>query len=121
VRWPEVDDRELDARLAQGRGGRGRFGRVAVVPHLAGQQDLRRVAADVGAVPVQHLARPAELFGRPVVEVPVLGEAGRGAQCALLARAAHTDRRVRSLYGLGVAPRLGQFVVRALERGGLLR
>ena len=70
--------------------------------HLGGQLDLRRVPAGLRAVLVQHIPRPAEPPGRPAVEVPVLGEAGRGAQRAFLAGAADADRRVRLLDRLGL-------------------
>ncbi len=85
LRWRQVDDRELGACRAEGC---GRLRRVASELHLAGQQNLRRVATGIRAVLVKHVPRPAELPGRAAAEVPVLGEAGRRAQRALLAAAA---------------------------------
>ncbi|MFE2521019.1 hypothetical protein [Streptomyces mirabilis] len=43
---------------------------------------------------VEYVARADELPDRAAVEVPVLCEAGGGAQCALLAAAADAQRRV---------------------------
>ena len=52
---------------------------------------------------VEHAAQADELVHRAAEVVPVLGQAGDGAQRALLAAAADADRRVRRLHGLGLA------------------
>ena len=88
---------------------------------MRGQRDLGRVAADVRAVAVQHVTLTGELFGRAADEVPVLGVLRGRAQRALLAAAADADRRVRLLHPLRLAPGVGEPVVLALERRGLLR
>ena len=65
-------DGQLHADSAKGGGVRGRLGRVSGVDDMAGEQYLGRVAADVGAVLVEHVALVAELLGRAANEIPVL-------------------------------------------------
>ena len=118
MRRRKVDDREFSACRAEGRSGRRRLSRIAGEPHLAGEQYLCWVPANVGTVLVQHVPRLAELLARPAVEVPVLSEAGRCSQRPFVAAAADTDRRMWLLQRLGTAPGVGQLVVAALDRGG---
>ena len=61
-------------------------------PTLTGDADLGRVAADVGAVGVEHAALVGERLGRDERDVPAVGPAApRSAACAALPR-----RRPRS-------------------------
>ncbi len=82
---------------------------------LDGCGNLRRVAADIRAVLVQRILCPAELLDGAAAEGPVLGEAGRGAQCALFAAAADADRAGEA------TPGVGQLAGLAAERAGFLR
>jgi len=70
---------------------------------------------------VENLALVGELLDRAPDEVPVLGEAGRSAQSALLTVAADADWRMRPLDRLGVASSTRQLVVGPPERGRVVR
>src|SRR5580704_6585342 len=121
MRRPDGHDGQLDAGLAErSRAGR-RLRCVTGVDDVAGQQNLGRVLADVGAVLVQHVLCAGELLDGAADEVPVLSEARGCAQRALLAAAADAERRVRSLHRLGLAPGISQLVIAAAEGRDVLR
>src|SRR5207302_5709058 len=114
---------QVEALLAEFCGGLDSGCRVAagVETDVTRQHDLLRVPADRGAVLVKHVALAGELLGRPAEEVPVLGEAGGGAQGALFTVAADAEGRTWSLHRLGFAAGVAKLVVAAVEGRGLLR
>ena len=95
----------------------GRGGVVAGEKDLGGARDLPRVAADGGAVVVEHAALAADLLdadkGRAgdVPDVGVLRDDPEGP----LAVAADQDRGVRALDRLGFADRTLELVVAPVE------
>src|ERR1019366_9634412 len=85
--------REPGAGFGKRRCGRRRRGRVALEAQVARQQYLFRVPPEVRAVLMEYVPLVREFLDRAADEVPMLGEAGRSAQRALLAAAADADRR----------------------------
>ena len=95
-RW-EVDDGQSCTDLCQCGGlAGGRLG-IPGESDVTGEEDLRRVAAEVLAVLMQDVAFAGELFRRATDEVPVLGEPGGRAQRPLLTAPADADRRMGAL------------------------
>ena len=122
-RW-QVDDAEVETGVLPPRRvldhGRDRIDGRRGEPQVRRGHDLVDVAADVGAVLGEDLARPRVVVDRPAGHVPVLRVAGHGPQRALRAGSADDDGRVRPLHRLRLTARLAQLVVRALEVGDLV-
>ena len=89
-------------------------------PTFTDRRDRRRVAARVVAVPLEHAATLRRVvLGRDERHVPAVGVPGRDAQRHLLAAAADPERQAR-LHRLGLALRVGQREVLAVEAGDVL-
>src|SRR6185437_16424777 len=86
-------------------------------PDVDRASDLARVPADRAAVLHQGLLKAGPVLRIAGDRVPLLRPARRGAQGPGPAAPADGDRWVRALHRLGLAPRVGEPDVLAVERG----
>src|SRR5581483_2469399 len=93
---------------------------VAGEPDLHGAADPRRVAAEVGAVPVEDRRGFGDGGGLAVGRIPHVRVLRGHAQRALRPAAADPDRGMRPLHRLRLGDRVLEPVVLAVERGGRL-
>src|ERR1017187_6118118 len=102
----QVQDRQVDAGVAVGGGGRhDRFGvSVRLDAQVDRAGDLVHIAPEVGTVTGEHVLQLEPLLRAIDDGVPLLRPARHGPQRALLADAADRDRRVRPLHRLRLAP-----------------
>src|SRR5262245_57118697 len=104
MRRREVHDAEVESLVIERAGlfdERVHVGRVEA--QVRRRDDLGRVASDVLAVPVEHLALLSQRLDATAREVPVLRPARHGAQRPLLATTTDDDGWVWLLHGLGFA------------------
>src|SRR5262245_28706605 len=95
---------------------------VAIVCHqLDRARDGNGIPANLGAVAIQHRVLVDELLHRTACEVPDVGMLGDHAQSQLLSAAPNDDGWRGLLHRLGLAARLMQLVIPALEGGDWLR